>query len=164
MPSSPPGIISLVTVSNVEENDRVIRQNAEELFGSESLSGNVRRLQSDLAKLAADCAEEGWDGYGALPLSLDSYQHAERFLCKYPRNWPMPHLTADPDGEVSFGWDRGSPQRSFSFSIGPQGRMSFVGILGSEEIHGKAIFGDSIPEVILGPIRTLYRKASEGSD
>jgi hypothetical protein len=152
---------ALATSSNVETNDQVLNAEAKALVETESLTASFRKIQNELGDLLSSCSIEGWDGYDARPLILSSFRAAYRFLSRYPRNWPIPQATVDPDGEVAFEWttERGSFSISFEGSY-----LSFAGITGSDETHGKSAFNEFIPEVVLNNIRELFTQARTEGD
>lgn len=162
-PQPPPAIITqdlLMTseASYATDSDQHVRLIIGHLYEAESLNARVREVQTQLDGLLTECAEAGWDGYEALPINKESYTLANEFLKKYPRNWAMPEVTVDPDGEVSFEWYR-KPDLLFSVSVGATGKLSFAGIFGDDNgIHDTAKFEDSIPETVLQNIRQLYTK------
>lgn len=53
----------------------------------------------ELSKLKKD-----WDGYGALPITLDSCAHAQRFLAATPRGMTGPEITPTSNGTITFEW------------------------------------------------------------
>src|SRR4051812_42803783 len=59
-----------------------------------------------LARVKQEASEPDWDGYGAAPVSDQTYERARVFLACLPVNVPTPDIAADPDGEISFEWSR----------------------------------------------------------
>jgi hypothetical protein len=98
--------------------------------------------------------QPGWDGYGAVPASFDSYVQAERFINALPANVPAPEVAMDPDGEVSFEWYHG-PRRVFSISIGSSDELTYAGIYGSSKARGVETFNFEVPRVVLDNLRRL---------
>jgi hypothetical protein len=48
---------------------------------------------------------ENWDGYGALPVRPETAQNALDALRKLPDEIPMPDITPNPNGTISFEWE-----------------------------------------------------------
>jgi len=72
---------------------------------------------------------ENWDGYGAVPIRIETTRNALRMLEILPDEIPMPDITPNPNGTVSFEWE--SPagighleigRTRCSFSITPRHR------------------------------------------
>ena len=91
---------------------------------------------------------ENWDGYGAKRASPIAYAYAQRFLRMLPMNVPVPDVLVDPDGEISFEWDKGARQ-VFSVSVGDRRELTYAAILGGSKHHGVVSFSDEIPKNIL---------------
>lgn len=46
-----------------------------------------------------------WDGYGALPLAAETIQNAKATLPYVQRSSPIPDITPNPNGTLSFEWE-----------------------------------------------------------
>ncbi len=66
--------------------------------------------------------ELDWDGYGGLPISPEVRQNAAVAVGGFPRDLPMPEITPNPNGTISFDWD--SAFGSACFEVG-KSRFSF---------------------------------------
>jgi hypothetical protein len=116
-------------------------------------SATLDEALDNLALLKQECAEPGWDGYGAQPVNEETLERVVAFLRALPENVPVPDLVPEPDGEVSVEWQNG-PRRVFSVSIGPHGRLSYAGLLGASRWHGVDLFFGAVPpEIIRGIAR-----------
>ncbi len=110
---------------------------------------------SQLAALATECAEEGWDGSGAAAIDLVAVLLAERFLRALPYRIPLPELAVEPDGSISLDWIR-SRNRLFSVSVGRSSRLAFAWLDGSDSGHGVARFdGQGVPPRVLEGIEAV---------
>ena len=69
---------------------------------AESLFGQKSQLISDLRAIAADCAQDDWDDYGAKAVSNTVLLCAEAFIRALPESISAPEISAEPDGQVSF--------------------------------------------------------------
>lgn len=96
---------------------------------------------------------------GSGVVDLTTFALAERFINALPSDVPIPELSIDPDGEIALDWF-GINGRNFSVSLGPQGRLSYAGVLKSfKTVHGTDQFDDAIPQEITDAIRALAGSA-----
>jgi hypothetical protein len=75
------------------------------------LFGKKASALSQLAELAAECAQQGWDGDTAAGINPNAVLYAEHFVRALPEGIPLPEFTPEPDGSISLDWIR-SPNRS----------------------------------------------------
>lgn len=116
-------------------------------------SAPAAALQADLENLRLECAHPGWDGYGAEPIGTDAYQAADRFIRSLPLGIPLPELSADPDGCVTFEW-RKSPRRTLLVSVRPGYALDYAALIGTAKTHGSEPFFGELPEML----KTLIRR------
>jgi len=110
---------------------------------------------SQLAALANECNEQGWDGYDASPLDALAILNAENFLRALPKGTPLPEFAPEPDGSISLDWIQ-SRHRLFTLSIGPGNRLAFAWVDGSDKGHGVARFdGRTVPRRVLAGIEAI---------
>jgi len=107
-----------------------------------------------LSEALEECSVDNWDGYGAKAISRDSYRNAQLFSMTLPTTMPLPEVSVDPDGEVSFEWYRG-PRMVFSLSIGAHNEINYAGLFGRNKVNGKEQFYDEIPKAILDNLDRL---------
>jgi hypothetical protein len=64
---------------------------------------------------------DGWDGYGALPISRETVKSARRFFLQIPRRFDYVDIAPGSDGTIGFEWRFGTgPNRSFILiDVGP---------------------------------------------
>lgn len=135
---------------NVTRNTEAIFRFAEE---SQSLFGVKADAISQLKLLASECMESDWDGNSASAIDELAIQNAENFVRALPDNIPMPEFAPEPDGSISLDWIR-SRHRMFSLSIGPNNRIAYAWLDGTDKGHAVARFdGRSISTRILDGIR-----------
>lgn len=121
---------------------------------SEAFHQYRKRAQRDLAiseltRVTEECSQPGWDGYGAIPVSVGAADAARRFILDLPSLFNMPEIVPEPDGEISLEWDFGR-WKAFSLSIGSGGKLSYAAILGRDRrANGSDNFDDVIPAHIL---------------
>ena len=115
------------------------------------------RAFSDLARVARECAKEGWDGYDAKPVTRTTCDRACAFLNILPLWMFAPDIVPEADGEIAIEWYI-APERTFSVSIGESGPLHYAGLFGhDEEVHGVAPFTGNVPENILRCILDILR-------
>jgi hypothetical protein len=81
---------------------------------------------------------------------------ALNFMLLLPRSLPIPEVSADPDGEISFDWI-GSSGKMFSVSVNKEGRIAYAGRFGERsKVHGIEQLSETCPiEIIRGIQRSL---------
>ena len=91
------------------------------------------------------------------PVSPDTATQALNFALLLPNSLPIPEISSDPDGDISFDWIS-KTGKMFSASIDGTGRIAYAGRFGERsKIHGVEQLSDSLPQEILRGIE----KASE---
>jgi hypothetical protein len=74
---------------------------------------------------------------------------ATRFVYLLPRSTPIPEVTADLDGDISFDWF-GPAGKMFSVSINRDGRIAYAGRFGdTSKVHGIEKLSQICPPEIL---------------
>ena len=101
-----------------------------------------------------ECKNPNWDGYGAEPVSEDTYRVAYHFLESLPLGTPAPSVGVEADGHLTFEWYR-SPDKVLSVSIGPDGMTYFAALLGDSRRSGTEPFYGEVSDDILKIIRRL---------
>jgi hypothetical protein len=93
----------------------------------------------------------------ATPVSPDTATQALNFALLLPNSLPIPEISSDPDGDISFDWIS-KTGKMFSASIDRSGRIAYAGRFGERsKVHGVEQLSDSLPQEILRGIE----KASE---
>ena len=89
-------------------------------------------------------------------LDSETFQIGKRFLLAFPKSLPVPELSLDNDGEISFAW-LGSSGRMFSLSLRTDGRVSYAGRLGfGRTVYGSEVFDDAVPARVVESIKTIF--------
>lgn len=101
----------------------------------------------ELSQVFEDCREPNWDGYGAQPVSDETYHLAVEFLKALRFGTAVPSIGAEPDGHLTVEWYR-SPQRTLSVSISPHGELHFAALLGLAKAYGTEPFIGEVPKFI----------------
>jgi len=107
------------------------------------------QLVETLNEIAAECASDNWDGYGAKAGSGEVILRAKAFINALPDSIPAPEISAEPDGQVSFDW-LPSRTRTFSLSVGAGERLAYAWIDGASRGKGnETLTAETLPPRIL---------------
>lgn len=135
--------------SEAESATKAVARLLESKERSQSLFGKKALALSSLMELANECADDDWDGYGSAAIDPLSVWNAEDFIRALPDNLPMPEVSAEPDGSVSFDWTR-SRNQIFSVSVGTSNRLAYAWLDGTERGHSVVNFdGTNTPPRML---------------
>lgn len=110
-----------------------------------------------LIEVLAEGREAGWDGYGAEPVSVAAYVRARSLLALLPSGFPTPHVSADPDGEISFEW-LVNRRRMFSVSVGCHSRAAYSALIDESSVYGTEVIDDRFPTVFADFLRRLHEE------
>ncbi|PYT61703.1 MAG: hypothetical protein DMG35_08805 [Acidobacteria bacterium] len=92
-----------------------------------------------------------------IPVDSETISAATQFAYSLPRFGPMPEVSADPDGEISFDWIGPSGQM-FSVSVNNQNRLAYAGWFGEKSrIHGIEQLAENCPKQIVRGIEKATR-------
>lgn len=103
---------------------------------------------SELDRVYDECRTSGWDGYGALPVSVDAFESAASLLRALPLGTSAPSIGAEPDGHITLEWYK-SPRQTLSVSVSPDGLLHFAALMGPSKQYGTEPFYGNMPPVIL---------------
>ena len=93
----------------------------------------------------------------SIPVDLDTIRAAMQFAYSLPRFGPLPEVSADPDGEISFDWT-GPSGEMFSVSVNKHNRLAYAGWFGEKSrIHGIEQLAESCPQQVLRGIEKTVR-------
>lgn len=145
--------------SAISAEARAVRKAATEVAQSTersmALFGEKAAALSQLAALAIECAENGWDGDAAVGIDPIAVRAAERFIRALPEDRPLPEFAPDPDGSISLDWIA-ARNRLFSLSIGGNDRLAYAWLDGTDKGHGVARFdGQNVPPRVLEGIESI---------
>jgi len=102
-----------------------------------------------------ECSVDGWDGYGALPITQETYDEAVRFLNAMPSWLPMPEIVPEPNGDIGFEWNFGK-NRTLVASVDGTNRITYASLLGTgNKSHGTEVFDGSIPQTLISHISRI---------
>lgn len=129
----------------------------EEFRKTETFSRPLEETINSLTEVYKECSVEDWDGMGALPVSKDALSDAVKLIYLLPSNmtFPMPAITAQPNGEIALEWYRGS-RAIFVVSLSGNSEIIYAGLYGPNKKHGIEYFGNSLPPEIISNLKRLY--------
>jgi hypothetical protein len=126
----------------------LFKETRDRLLSSRSLGSSREECRNQLLDAYKEAAFEGWDGYAAHKVDASAILNGFAFIDSLPRSVPMPDVSVDPDGEISFDWICGA-RRQFSISLGGRGVMSYAGLFGSDKVAGSERFQGTLPRTIV---------------
>jgi len=136
--------------SGVSDVARQVEQSLEESLGH-FLEPRLMFLVPEVESLMVDSDE------GQTPVDADTVRAATQFAYSLPRFGPMPEVSADPDGEVSFDWV-GPAGKMFSVSVNKNNRLAYAGWFGERSrIHGIENLAETCPQQIVRGIEKATR-------
>jgi hypothetical protein len=134
----------------VSEEARLIKESVEESL-QHFLGLRLDRLLPEIESLRTISDEN------LIPVDADTIGAAKRFAYSLPRFGPLPEVSADPDGEISFDWIAPSGQM-FSVSVNKKNRLAYAGWFGEKSrIHGIEQLAEGCPQQIVRGIEKATR-------
>ncbi len=134
------------------ETARFIGQQSEygrrRLQESYALGLVAKGVFEDLCRIMEQSGIANWDGYGAVPVTQETFNHVVRFLNALPLGTAAPSIGAEPDGQVTLEWYR-SPRHLLSVSVTPHGELHYAALLGLRSIYGTEPFFGEVPIILL---------------
>ena len=119
-----------------------------------SLGLGVMGAVDELRIMVKQCSVENWDGYGAAPVTLETFRQAKKVLEALPLGTIAPTVGAEPDGHITLEWYK-TPRRTLSVSISPQGELHYAALLGQKKRYGTEPFWGEVPDVVMDIIRQV---------
>lgn len=127
-----------------------MQQNVEELL-EHYLEPRFEQLVSPIIDLLASTQSE------VIPVTRETANIAVEFARLLPRMAPLPEVSSDPDGEISFDWIAPSG-KMFSVSVNSSGRLSYAGWFGEDSrVHGTEKLDYGVPAEVLRGIQKASR-------
>ena len=142
--------------SSKEEFQLTQIKNKIDEVSTKSVTGERSQLIQEFNEMLHECSIEDWDGYGALPLTLQAVKEAARFIDLLPIEVPDPDTAALPNGDVGFQWTFGR-DRILTISFSGGNILLYASILGSPDRtkNGSEIFDDCIPKEVFEAIAEI---------
>ena len=157
--ADPPILWSFPGVSDESGQIKSFAQTyAEELWKPASHFVWRDRLIDAVRDISQQCAVQGWDGYDAEPITVETATGALTLLKSLPEGIQVPRVVPGPSGDISFEW-RTRDQKHFSLSVtGPT--IVYAGIFGGLFKHyGEERFFGVIPRTILDILVRYFPEA-----
>lgn len=101
------------------------------------------------------CQIADWDDESADPIEHETFRIAYRLIEALPIGCPLPTVSAEPDGHLSFEWYK-HPRRLLSVSISGNGTLYWAALVGSEDSRGSCQFFDEFPSTLLRWVGRVY--------
>lgn len=108
----------------------------------------------ELLTIWEECRTPNWDGYDAYPVKEETLNYAYAFIQALPLGFPLPSLSAEPDGHLAFDWFH-DPHWTISVSISPEGILYYAALLGNSDPRGSEPFLGEIPDRLLNLIKEV---------
>lgn len=109
-------------------------------------------LVPEIMSLVRSTGDEG-ETLETTPVSEGAAREAVKFAILLPKSLPIPEISSDPDGEISFDWI-GKRGAMFSVSIDATGRLAYAGRFGEKsKVHGIEQLSEACPDEILRGIQ-----------
>jgi hypothetical protein len=150
------GIVNRARPSSVEAQfvDRLFNEVAIARDNSSYLGEGLTKARSALRAAYLEALSENWDGYAAKSVDPGAYFIAARFIESLGSRYLPTDFSVDPDGEISINWDL-EPDRTFSVSVGADGRLAYAGRFGPSRARGVEYFTEGVPGQVLSLIRRI---------
>ena len=123
----------------------------------------IIEVVDDLYKTVEQCSSANWDGYGATPVTRETFMQVCNFMEALPLGTTAPSVGAEPDGNLTLEWYR-SPSRILSVSISPEGELNYAALLGHRKTYGTEPFCVEVHSIILDIIRQVLSLAKESRE
>lgn len=115
------------------------------------LKPRLDQMESEIAEVMVDSRDV------SVPVDRATALEALRFASLLPGSAPLPEVSPDPDGEISFDWF-GPLGKMFSVSVNKSGQLSYAGWFGEDRrIHGTERMVNGVPEEIVRGIQRATR-------
>lgn len=108
----------------------------------------------ELLTIWTECRTLDWDGYDAFPVKAETLNYAYAFIQALPLGFPLPSVSAEPDGHLAFDWFH-APHWTISVSVSPEGVLYYAALLGNSDPRGSEPFVSEIPERLLNLIKEV---------
>ena len=145
-------------ISRESKNIDLIRREA--LQHSHRIASSLWResLKGKVLDVYEECSVIGWDGYDAIPISVESFLGTLEILEQLPNNILPPDVVPEPTGEIALEW---RVRNELLFSLTVSGRtLVYAGIFGgSSRQHGEEQFFDLVPKTISDLLARYFFKS-----
>jgi len=101
-----------------------------------------------------ECKTPNWDAYDAYPVQQETLNSAYAFIKALPLGFPLPDVSAEPDGHLAFDWFK-HPRWTISVSISPESILYYAALLGNSDPRGSEPFLGEISDRLLNLIKEV---------
>lgn len=105
------------------------------------------RLQRELSSILGECSADGWDGYGAKRINVQSVEAVCAFLQELPCTISYPELSPEPSGDLTMEWV-GSGYHLI-VGIDENKIIAWGGTSPNGHVYGDACFDEKIPQELI---------------
>ena len=151
--------LHIIRDNAVSEDAKTVQSRRRDLEKSRQSSISLglveQRLFQALFETYIEASHNNWDSYGARAITKRTLSNALRFISSFSPNFPIPEVSAEPDGEIAFDWQV-APYKILSVSVGENNELSYAGLFGSNKIHGTELFLDEFPKALLEHLSRVY--------
>jgi hypothetical protein len=117
----------------------------------------------ELLRVSQECSVRNWDGYGAAPITEQTYLQACAFLDALPLGTPAPSIGAEPDGHLTLEWYQ-SARRTLSVSVSSEGDLHYSALIGPSKAYGTEPFLGEAPQTILDLVHRVVPESRRTGD
>lgn len=108
----------------------------------------IQSVREELQAVWNECRIANWDGFGAIPVSQETFLRADAFLRSLPLGERLPSVGAEPDGQLTLEWHRDA-RHTLSISVTDDGDLHYAGLFGPNRKYGTVAFFDEAPDDVL---------------
>ena len=104
-------------------------------------------LKREVHGLLENAGIEDWDDEGALALTPETVDIAQKRIDEFPPHIGRPDIAATPHGEVDFDWviDR---DVMLTVSVGPSKEIAFAGLFHGARLNGCEPWEGTLPQFV----------------
>jgi hypothetical protein len=127
---------------------------------------NKSEVIEEIKRIEEKCSEEGWDGYGAYPVSKESVEYSIKFINSLPDSLEDPSICSDPSGDISIEWYKDA-RRVFSVSVTKDAALIYAAQIYAAHMCGHINdLEDENSKNLISAIKLLFenKEQNNGSD
>ncbi len=113
----------------------------------------IEKLFEEIDHIVSETQCEGWDGYDADPVSMDSVRNAKRFIRDLQPLLPD-HASIVCNGEITFHWHR-DDNETLAMILTKKDTIIYALLSDTKEESGEVPYGDTIPSEVMQVIEFI---------
>ncbi|MBL4868723.1 MAG: hypothetical protein JKY67_20360 [Pseudomonadales bacterium] len=145
--------------SGESEESKYVEQLVEDFACDASQANSINtkeKVIDELKQLYVDRSSPNWDAYDAAPLKAGALMNAVKFIQALKSVYPLPEISADPDGDISLEWIK--KDKILSLSLGCTNIICYAAIYGeNKKSDGVEIFDGDITEDLEYLVKRIYK-------